>query len=84
VCECFFMTAAVLHSGVKQLIESMHTAQREYELVLQQGPLARQETVRRLSCSLPFSSLFCRDVLLSSMPQGYTETVNDCVVAPYA
>jgi Ubiquitin elongating factor core len=46
VCECFFMTAAVLHVGVRQLIASMQNARQEYELVLQQGPLARQDIVR--------------------------------------
>lgn len=45
VCETFFMTAAVLHVGAGQLIESMQTSQREYEHLLQQGPLARQDLV---------------------------------------
>ena len=45
VCECFFMTAATLHVGAGQLIESMQTSQREYEHLLQQGPLARQDLV---------------------------------------
>lgn len=53
VCECFFMTAGVLHIGAAQLIDGLQNSQREYEHLLQQGPLARQDIVHS------FASLYC-------------------------
>ena len=39
------MTAGVLHIGAAQLIDGLQNSQREYEHLLQQGPLARQDIV---------------------------------------
>lgn len=59
VCECFFMTAATLHMGAAQVIESMQTSQREYEHLLQQGPLARQDIVRPSASTVAACGRMC-------------------------
>lgn len=63
VCECFFMTAATLHVGAGQLIESMQTSQREYEHLLQQGPLARQDIVRFFFSNMFYNRFWCNTQL---------------------